>query len=259
MVETYYPLIEQALAVVDEELEIATAEQRAFEQFRSQLSEINPAQTLPRSGASATGNGTMSVTGQPRKSPSASLKRVRTAYRETVMSVAHFESEYGDTLGENIAAEFGADLASQVSDGQILIRTVHEALMAATESAIEERRQYGRNLEEERESLREIQAGVGHCEQRAYELGDAVDEASGSDALATLDAQFGDLEATCEELVTERQQLIHGRRSRQISGIDRESLTTFLYGDFEITCPGLAEIVRCLDTLRSRRRRCLRR
>ncbi len=42
MVETHHPVIEQALAAVDSELEIATTEKRAFERFRSRLSTVDP-------------------------------------------------------------------------------------------------------------------------------------------------------------------------------------------------------------------------
>lgn len=258
MVETHHPLVERALDVVDEELKIAAAERRAFEVFRSRLSDIDPDPPASHGGATTGGSMAMAVTETDPGSTGRSLMQVRTAYRETVMSVPHFESAYGDTLAGNVAAEFGADLASQVADGRRLTGTLREALLAAAESGIDERETYRRNLRQERESLREVHAGVADCEERAHALAETADGASGSGAVAAVDARFDDLEAECSDLATARQRVIHSRRTTRISGVDEMSLTRLLYGDLETTCPGLAEITRCLETIHDRRRRCLR-
>ena len=267
MVETHHPLIKRALDVVDEEMEIATVERHAFEQFRSRLSEIDPAPPPARNGTATSGSGAMATPGhvvEPAETagggagPSGkSLARVRTAYRETVMAVPHFESEYGGTLRESAAAEFGPTLASRMADGRRLTRAQREGLLTAAEAAVDKRELYERDLHQEQESLREVRAGVAECERRAHALGDEVDDASGSEALGTLDARFVDLETECAELATARQQVIHGRRAGQMSGLHEESLTTLLYGELETTCPGLAGIARCVDAIRTRRRRCL--
>ncbi len=258
MVETHHPRVERALDVVDDELKIAATERRAFEVFRSRLSDIDPDPPASHGSATTGGSMAMAVTENGYGSTGRSLMQVRTAYRETVMSVPHFESAYGDTLAENVAAEFGADLASQVADGRRLTGTLREALLAAAESGIDERETYRRNLRQERESLREVHAGIADCEERAHALGNAADEASGSEALGAVDARFDELEEDCNDLATARQRVIHSRRTNRISGVDETSLTRLLYGNLETTCPGLAGIARCLETIHDKRRRCLR-
>jgi len=173
------------------------------------------------------------------------------------MAVPHFEAEYGDSLRENVAIEFGVDIASQVTGDGRLTRMLREALLAGAASKVDERKTYERALRRERESLREVQAGLADCEKRAHALGDAAAEAEG-DALADLGARFTALEETCDDIATERQRVIHGRRTSRISGITGDSLTGYLYADLETTCPALRETARCVDTIRSHRRRRLR-
>lgn len=257
MVETHYPCIEQALAAVDSELEIATTEKRAFERFRSRLSTVDPSPQQEKTGVPATGGSVIPVGGRSTETGRTSLQRVRTAYRETVMSVPHFDAEYGDSLRENVAIEFGVDIASQVTgDGQ-LTQMLREALLAGAASKVDEREEYERILRRERESLREVHAGLADCEQRAHALGDAATEAQG-DELIDHDARFAALEETCDDLAAERQRVIHGRGESRISGITGDSLAGLLYADLETTCPALREIARCVDTIQSHRRRCLR-
>jgi hypothetical protein len=257
MVDTRHPHIDRALEIIGEEMEIAAAEQRAFEQFRSRLSSIDPSSPPDKSTTTTTGGMTMSVGGVDTGSSAESLEQVRTAYLETVMSVPHFESEYDDTLRENATVEFGADLASQLADGRRLTRTLRKALLAATESATEEREMYEQNLRQERESLHTIRATLADCERQVHALGDVAGADSRGGSFTDLDARFAELEAECDELAATRQRVIHGRRSPRLSGIDGVSLSTRLYGDLETTFPGLASITRCLETIRRKRRRCL--
>ncbi|MFB6227820.1 MAG: hypothetical protein ABEH88_04430 [Halobacteriales archaeon] len=258
MVETHHPLVERALDVLGEELEVTTAEREAFARFRSRVSGVEPDRPSAPNGVGATMDTQIVVAGHSGESTGESLARVRTAYHETVMSVPHFESEYGEGLKTSAAKEFGPDLGSRIADGQHLTGTLQEALLAAAESAIEEREAYARNLREERDSLSEVRAGVADCEKRARALGDAVEDAARSETLADLDDQFAALEEECADLAAARQQVIHGRRAGRLSGVDGVSLTAFLYGDLETTCPGLTSIARCLEVIRSRRRECLR-
>lgn len=256
-VETHHPLIERALTIVTEEIEIAATERRAFERFRTRTSATEP--DCPTAGAATPARSTATaVVGCGAGSTGESLTEIRRAYRETVMAVPHFDSEYGDTLKQSAVTEFGTDIGRQVANGDRLTGRLRGALLTATEAVIDERDTYERNLRQEHESLLEVHNGIADCERRAHALGDAIDDASRSETLGELDGRFATLERECTDLAATRQEVIHGRRSSRISGIGDRSLTALLYGDLETTCPGLTEITRCLETIRSRRRECLR-
>ena len=98
MVETHHPLVERALDVLGEELEVTTAEREAFERFQARISAIEPDRHPAPNGVGATMATGMAVAGHEGESTGESMGRVRTAYRETVMAVPHFEPEYGEGL-----------------------------------------------------------------------------------------------------------------------------------------------------------------
>jgi len=56
------------------------------------------------------------------------LETVREAYRETVMSVEHYEEVYDKTLCEDVAAEFGSEIAldMDVTLLTMLVTRVHQ-------------------------------------------------------------------------------------------------------------------------------------
>lgn len=251
-----------AMAVVAEELECGTAERDAFRRFRSRLATVEPSPTLTAPPTAATRNGggsaasTLVATGE--EPTDDALRRVRSTYRETVMAVPHFEAEYDDTLRENMAVEFGADIAESIVGSRQLSPMHLEALATATDKAIGERSEYLRVLRREQRSLENIREALeGHHEEMTT-VERAIDEASASGRLSALDNRLVALGREYADLAESRQRLLHGRSTAVISGIDETSLTAFLYGDREETCPALADVADCLATVRCQRQRCLR-
>lgn len=257
MFETSHPRIEHALEIVDREITYATVEKRAFRQFCKRVQRIDPSVPTRQTAAVGMGGDTMALAGGE-QSTGTTLHTVRTAYRETVMAVPHFDAEYDETLSQNVDGEFGADLAAQVVDGTHLTPTLQEALIAAGQRGIEERTRFLEALRTERDSLRDVQATLDDYEQRAQRLREKVGQASDSGELASLDDQLQTLEAEAEALATSRQQFIHTRTAGALAGVDETSLVRFLYDECDVAFPALAEITACLETIRRHRQRCLR-
>jgi hypothetical protein len=256
MIETKQPRIAAAIEALEAEQRIVSAEKRAFEAFRARLSNLDcttPSTNAP--AATAAGPSTLVDTGG---APSEALRRIRVAYRETVMDVPHYESEYGDSLVENLTAEFGSDVARCLVAGTGLTPILYEGLLDAAEQATTERRRFLAVLRRERESLQRIETELDDCERRAVELIDRISTASESGTLGRLDGELADLERQCESLSSRRQETIHGRSFTAFSGVDDGSLSGYLYEDCETSFPALADISRCVETIRHARRRCLR-
>jgi hypothetical protein len=261
MTDTPHGRIDEALGVVDREIEYISDERAAFERFRARLSNVDP-WTPARAEADATegvvaGAGPSAVAMRSDRPTGAGLRTVRTAYRETVLAVPHHEAEYGDTLRANLAAEFGAEVAAQVVDGARLTPPLYRALAAAADRAVDERRRFRRALDRERDSLVAVRDELAACQRRLDGVAERLDGA-GPERLAELDDRVADVEATCADLADERQRLVHGRPAVSLSGVDGVSLVTFLYGDRERRCPALAAVADCLDRARGLRTRCLR-
>lgn len=256
MVQTRQPTIDCATALVDEELELVEREQEAFERFLACVRETGTTRSRTAGGER---NGGPAVLVGAEGRPSERLRTVRTAYRETVMAVSHYEQEYGDTLRESVATELGETLAGHVADGRVLTPVLSDALVEASERARDDRADFLRALRRERESLAGIAAELNDVERRAVELGERAGAASTSAQLADTHESLADLERRCADLADRRQSTIHGRTVDRLSGVDGTSLVQYLYGDrMETVTPALSDIASCLDVVRHQQTRCLR-
>lgn len=260
MTETPHDRVADAVGTVDREIEYIADERAAFDRFRARLSKVEPWTPAEGEGGGAGAlatAGATSVLSRSEPTTGTGLRTVRTAYRETVMAVPHFEAEYDDTLRANLAAECGADVAAQVVDGTRLTPPLYRALAAAADRAVDERSRFRRSLERERDSLTTVRDDLAACERRLDGIAADLDGADG-EAPSALDERLADAESTCAKLADERQELVHGRPSVPLSGVDGVSLVSFLYGDRERRCPALAAVADCLERVRDLRTRCLR-
>jgi hypothetical protein len=178
--------------------------------------------------------------------PTSNLTAVRTAYRETVMDVPHYESEYGEPLEEHLASEIDVSLACQISRGTVLTGPVLAALRGAIEETLAKRADFLAELQRERESLESVVGRLRELERRTHEIRKHLKDGIHDSVAATLDT----LEERCAELARTRQQTIHGRSANAWSGIDEESLLWYLYGGLETKTPALRAIGSCLETVR---------
>ncbi|ELZ27575.1 hypothetical protein C475_06635 [Halosimplex carlsbadense 2-9-1] len=260
MTDTPPERIADAVGTVDREIEYITDERAAFDRFRARLSKVEPWRPAESDGSAMAaglgGGGPALAATRSEPRAGAGLRTVRTAYRETVMAVPHFEAEYDDTLRANVAAEWGADVAAQVVDGTRLTPPLYRALAAAADRAVDERSRFRRSLERERDSLTAVGDDLAACQRELDEIAAELDGAD-SERLTRLDEGLADAESTCADLADERQRLVHGRPAVPLSGVDGVSLVSFLYGDRERRCPALAAVAGCLERVRDLRTRCL--
>jgi hypothetical protein len=254
MVRTRQPTIERATTVLDEEVALVETERDAFERFLGRLRDVQPTGF----DAPDPGGGGPTVLAAGETAPSSGLRRIRRAYRETVMATPHYEREYGDTLAGSLAEELGETLAVHVVDGQLLTPPVHGALVDATERTLDDRAEFLEQLRRERRSLRTTEAELDEIEARLAKLDERITGTDRSTRLSALDETLADLERRCDDLATRRQEQIHNRRVGKLSGVDAVSLAGYLYGDMETTTPALADTAACLRAVRHQRTRCLR-
>ena len=253
--ETTQPRIEEALTVVQREIDCLEAELTAFKRFRANIVSIEP--TVQSVGTADTPAGGMSAHGARQPESETSLRAVREAYRETVMAVPHFETDYDDSLEENMSVEFGPELGTQIATGTRLTPQLYEALLTASEGARDERGTLLPALERERESLQSVKKTLDECERRGATLGANARQTTDPFRLDSIDDHLAEIEKDCKTAAVTRQQQLHSRSVAAFSGIDGTSLVRYLYSDCSVTCPALADIVACLDTIRKHRRHCL--
>lgn len=99
------PIITAERIVSRERTEV-TAERDAFASFADRVTSLDPVPWRQEERLQR-----VLVNADP---PNEKLERVRTAYRETVMSVDHYDTVYGEPMSEHVAAECGPDLAAGI-------------------------------------------------------------------------------------------------------------------------------------------------
>jgi len=229
--------LDTAMDVVRDERSEVAAERDAFAALADRIADcpVRSPQTAPDhdAGATVTGVGVSSVGPAADADPS---ERLRRAYRETVMSVDHYDAVYDESLFEHAATELGADLATALRGGVPLSPGFKSTLHDAVTDARAEREWFLERLRTEVESLTDARAA----------LGDVVDTVprDGSPPSATID----ELRRRCDDVGRERQEVL---RTQFRSAPD--GLYEYLYRDQPWTHPVLnvvAMLVADLDGLR---------
>lgn len=217
-----------AIRVAEHERGELHAELEAFETFVERLAMITPTADVDGLGPSpAVAVGTPTGT---------RMERVRTAYRETVMSVSHYDEVYGESLVENIAAEFGHDLAEGVRAGASvpLSEPLRNALHTAAVQAVQERRRGIDTLDEEFQLI----------EDARIELAALIADL---DSTLIPDWYRETFETRLDAVATERQEKLGSRPS--LPRTDTHSLCTYLYQQEPWTYPVLTAVTRLRETV----------
>jgi hypothetical protein len=198
--------VREATAAGDEERERLGIERDAFARFARQVADIEVPETSAT--VSTTGGIATAVT----TAPDDRLRRVQEAYRETVMAVAHFESDYGEPLGDNMAAEFGEDVAVAVVDGGRLTPQLKSALVQGSREAQRSRANLLSTLEAEAESLDRARTAIEEVDGEREAIAGRTSFADRSfEALEDDWERLGVLADRCRDLVAERGETLRER------------------------------------------------
>jgi len=212
--------------VETERAEIA-AERRAYEEFKTRVAGIDTA-SAPRVPSSPS---------QPSSRPGAVerrpqwVERIRSAFRETVMGVDHYDEVYGEPLDQHVAAELSAEVAAtlQQETDAPFIEPYKRALTAAASDAVDRREAFVDALEAEQESLER-----GHAV-----LEEIIETCDGASVPSRHRAEFED---RLDDLAQTRQETVHRRTAP--TRADTHDLCAYLYGDCDWTYPVLTAVAR---------------
>ncbi|WP_128905934.1 DUF7260 family protein [Halorubrum amylolyticum] len=245
-------------------------EREAFRAFRGRVASVpsEPIRTDGGAGTAAGGGGSIGVTGgfgavgtdgtlgsAGSGAPAGSgLVAVRDAYRETVMSVPHYETEYDDTYERSVAEEFGPEIAYALTRGARFHAECKRSLLAAAETAIEERERFIETVESESES---VERAASRLTPIRSEVASTARTDFSEDGFGTLDAYRARTEALiddCDRIAARRQrELASHERALAIDG-DLDA-PTYLYQDLSATYPVLATVGAVGDRLDDLKRR----
>jgi|SRR6056297_1750773 len=200
------------------------AERDAFEAFADRVSALDSAP--PGAAASAFEGSAAAVRTVDRAAPAGDvrLKRVLTAYRDTVMSVPHYREEYDETIAESLAAELGPDTAVALASDGTLCAGSQSALVRRGRRAAEARSSLADAIGEEIDALRAFEDDLSRVDRRRRRLLEHLDGVSGPGADAALDVweRLGDLERECDEMAAARQSTLADPPMNPAGAVDAE-------------------------------------
>jgi hypothetical protein len=246
--------VPRARTVAARERERTGDERDAFERFRRRIAgwkpAPRPATSTPRGdgGGLATQGLASDVVGPPPDDDR--LDAVREAYRETVMSVPHYETEYDEPLQQHIGAEFTPEVARAVTRGDRLTPQLRNALVAGAQEHVVKRDDLVEAIDDELASLTDAETRLERVEREVESVDERQLLATSYEELATtwkrLDAAEDDLAALAED----RQETLRQELSTRHGSRDRHAFHGYLYGDCDGRYPVLADVGRLLDDLR---------
>lgn len=214
----------EATATIEDELEEVEAEVRAYERFDERVSDIRVESAVPSpSEPLAVSSGI--------RTDSNGIDDVRAAFRETVMSVGHYQREYDETVVEHASEELSPTIGSGFADEvcQSYTPVYKQLLRSAVQSAVDERDRLVENFRTELASLERSQQAL-------------------EDLLATCDGPSipgwyrSEFESRLEDIARDRQQTVQRRTPRiRVRGAD---FCECFYEAYEWTYPVLTAVSR---------------
>lgn len=251
--------LRDALSFVDEERSHTAAERDAFEDFAREVAALDPTAEPAAQSVSASTAPVMTQASAipPDPPPDDRLEAVAAAYRNTVMAVPHYGVEYGESLAENMAAEFGQELAATVVDGSQLTPGLQNALIEQSQDAKERRDRLIHSLDRETEELEEAYDSLSSINEATEELTSWLARHRSFDELSHAWESLNRLEQDCTRLLHRRQERL---QTGSLSGHTRKnapSLQEYLYGSLPVSYPVLAEGTALADRIQTAQRQVL--
>jgi hypothetical protein len=170
------------------------------------------------------------------------------------MSVSHYQEDYGDSLPESLAEEFGPEIATAVLTSDQLTPHIRDRLIDAIHEARESRHALLQGLETEHTVLKAADENLtclgadldGVLSTQSFHAWSDEDLATARDCLHAR-------EADCDQLAADRQATLQEQRVPSTHHIDHE-FTQYLYETLPVTYPVLTDIASLAETLRTARR-----
>jgi len=212
--------LETAHDVVTTERDQLRAECTAFETFAERLERLD----AQASAAPPAGSAHQSLV--TARAENDGMCRLRTAFRETIMAVSHYNAIYDEPLLVHVEGELGPDIATVMGSDGSLTPAVTQAVSAAVQKGIDNRTAVLELVDTELDSLATARSDLATVAMALRDHSTADDVGSGAevDSLATV-------EQCCRTVVEDRQALVQNRQVSPL--IDGHDLCAYLYGDVE--------------------------
>lgn len=252
--------LRDALAVLREERTEASGEVEAYGAFARRIARMDP-DRVPT--PTAAGGSTVGAAGIAHRgglasdaSDDAGLEEVFEAYRDTIMAEGGRAAATDRAVVEDMAAEFGSDLAGTVARSDRLSPQLRSALIRGAREAATRREELVAAVDREVDHLTDARATLERIDGRVTEEARGpFDNYAHENLIATWET-VDELEGHCESLLESRQDRIHAEQfNRGSDPGEVPPLQSYLYDSLDVTFPVLAEGVDLAGRVRTVRSR----
>lgn len=248
LILTSLAYLKSAKANLDEERSRTAAERDAFHTFAKRVSELS---ANGESAISTANRGSLASAIEVPESAS-SVEKVREAYRDTVMAVPHYDEDYGESIADNMAIEFGEEVATTVEKGQELTPMLQQVLISKAQSAADERDRLITHLDREARELNEAENNFAEVQSELEKYDSLTLRGLDLNELGEWWDRLDELEQRCNDVVNTRQQRLNeDRETKPFDGIEFKG---YLYSSLPVDHPVLAEATEVLERIEDARR-----
>lgn len=242
--------IPEAQVALERDWERVNAERAAFKRFGDRVDSLHPVHGPEPTADQADYCATTLL----KHADASQLETLRSAYREMVMSVPHFESEYDESLETHMQAEFEPDIVTAVASDQPLTRPLKTAIVEASRQAATRRRDLQTCLEREATALQEVADSLDRLAEKRARCTIPSENRIRFETLATLWEELRTIEFEYAQLCSDRQAHIR-RNSPDLADVgNAHHFHQYLYRSLDVTYPALADIAWQLRRTRDSRR-----
>lgn len=227
--------IPKAIEAVREERQRTEVERDAFERFAIEVRNLNAADTpaLDRNEPLLRDHTPAVVD---------STGTVRALYRETIMSIEHYEKEYDEPMYTNITAELGPDFETALSSNGTLNKPLQEALVRRGYSVAQARKDFFNRVNSEHQSLTDAKEQLGNVTETVEQM---QSQEFGTRSPVNVENAVEELQAAergCRSIIDSRQSEYVNTHKE-----DGLSFREYLYQQFEWAHPVIGD---ALDLVR---------
>lgn len=237
--------IQTSLEIVREERRRTVCERDAFSEFATTIASLDP--SPPNT-----------TTSQMRPllvgSKQTDTSEIEQAYRESIMSVPHYEEEYDETLAVNLRAELGSEIAAAVINSKSITPQLQQVVTAAAETAQNERAEFIITLDTEQNKLETARKTLSEVNEMLTSVLEHQWYTHSFDEIHEMYQQLIQGQSQCRKILQDRQK----QRKTGHARICSESildLQNYLYQDMSATYPVLSGTLKLYEDLRLGRHR----
>jgi len=211
-------------------------ERDAFDRFAERVADVDPVPAETQRSPQERAKRHLNAGTRP-DGGDVALRRVLSAYHDTVMALPHYQSEYDETVAESLSVELGPDTATALASDRTLSPGAQSALVRRSRRAVDARERLADVVAGEIERLSEAESALADIDRRRRRLVghlDGMESGSAADAAIDVWNRLGELERDCDDLAADRQRELDNppmTPGETITDRGDRAFYAYLYGD----------------------------